>query len=41
MGDVTSGNVKSFNDVIQHYFRVMAIQTSPEIEIYEDEKTAT
>ncbi len=30
---------KTVKDVIEHYFRVLASQTSPEIKIYEDPKT--
>jgi len=32
---------KTMKEVVEHYFRVLAIQTSPDIRLYEDEKAST
>jgi hypothetical protein len=38
-GDWSNPPNKSLREIIEHYFRVLAIQTSPDITIYEDPKT--
>lgn len=39
-GDFSSAT-KPLGEIVQHYFRVLAIQSSPDITLYEDERTST